>query len=169
VHELSIAVAVVEQVEEAAREQGRAVASLTLRIGELAGVVPEALDFSFGLAAEGTALAGARLLIETVEARGRCEGCGREAPTGMPPVLWCAGCGAPLALLGGRELEIVRVTLADGPAAGEADGPLDVTDGGTPDRKGGGPLDGEGADDGSRPAPAGPPVRDEETSHVPHR
>ncbi|MFI0961696.1 hydrogenase maturation nickel metallochaperone HypA [Streptomyces sp. NPDC021080] len=144
-HELSIAVAVVEQVEEAVREQGRAVASLTLRIGELAGVVPEALDFSFGLAAEGTALAGARLLIETVEARGRCEGCGREAATGMPPVLWCAGCGAPLTLLGGRELEIVRVTLADGP------------------------LNGKDADDGSRPAPSGPPVRDEEASHVPHR
>ncbi|MGQ4380056.1 hydrogenase maturation nickel metallochaperone HypA [Streptomyces sp. SAS_267] len=150
-HELSIAVAVVEQVEEAVREQGRAVASLTLRIGELAGVVPEALDFSFGLATEGTALAGARLLIETVEARGRCEGCGREASTGMPPVLWCAGCGRPLTLLSGRELEIVRVTLADGP--------LDAR--GTPD--------GKGADDGPRPAPSGPPVRDEEASHVPHR
>ncbi|MET7983628.1 MULTISPECIES: hydrogenase maturation nickel metallochaperone HypA [unclassified Streptomyces] len=144
-HELSIAVAVVEQVEEAVREQGRSVASLTLRIGELAGVVPEALDFSFGLAAEGTALAGARLLIDTVEARGRCEGCGREAPIGMPPVLWCAGCGTPLTLLAGRELEIVRVTLADGP------------------------RDGKGADDGPRAAPSGLPASDEEASHVPHR
>jgi hydrogenase nickel incorporation protein HypA/HybF len=144
-HELSIAVAVVEQVEEAVREQGRPVASLTLRIGELAGVVPEALDFSFGLAAEGTALAGARLLIETVDARGRCDGCGREAPTGMPPVLWCAGCGATLTLLSGRELEIVRVTLTDGPP------------------------DGKSAGDGPRAAPSGLPVRDEEASHVPHR
>jgi hydrogenase nickel incorporation protein HypA/HybF len=145
VHELSIAVAVVEQVEEAVREQGRAVASLTLRIGELAGVVPEALDFSFGLATEGTALAGARLLIETVDARGRCDGCGREAPTGMPPVLWCAGCGATLTLLSGRELEIVRVTLSDGPPHGKSAG------------------------DGPRAAPSGLPVRDEEASHVPHR
>ncbi|MET9898943.1 hydrogenase maturation nickel metallochaperone HypA [Streptomyces sp. NPDC006446] len=144
-HELSIAVAVVEQVEEALREQGGTVASLTLRIGELAGVVPEALDFSFGLATEGTALAGARLLIETVEARAHCDGCGREAPTGMPPVLWCAACGATLTLLSGRELEIVRVTLADGP------------------------LDAKSADDGPRATPAGLPTRDEETSHVPHR
>ncbi|WP_392970228.1 hydrogenase maturation nickel metallochaperone HypA [Streptomyces sp. LN245] len=158
-HELSIAVAVVEQVEEAVREQGRAVASLTLRIGELAGVVPEALDFSFGLATEGTALAGSRLLIETVEARGRCEGCGREAPTGMPPVLWCAGCGRPLTLLSGRELEIVRVTLADEP--------LDAW--GTVDGKRDGLPGGKGADDGPRPAPSGLPVRDEEASHVPHR
>ncbi|MFE2530217.1 hydrogenase maturation nickel metallochaperone HypA [Streptomyces sp. NPDC059371] len=162
-HELSIAVAVVEQVEEAVREQGRAVVSLTLRIGELAGVVPEALEFSFGLAAEGTALAGARLLIETVDARGRCEGCGREAPTGMPPVLWCAGCGAPLLLLGGRELEIVRVTLADGPP--DTNGPADAA----PDGKGVTGPGGKGADDGPRPAPSGLPVRDEEASHVPHR
>ncbi|MER5470761.1 hydrogenase maturation nickel metallochaperone HypA [Streptomyces sp. NPDC002935] len=144
-HELSIAVAVVEQVEEAVREQGRGVASLTLRIGELAGVVPEALDFSFGLATEGTALAGAHLVIETVEARAHCDGCGREAPTGMPPVLWCAVCGATLTLLRGRELEIVRVTLADGPP------------------------DGKGADDGPRATPAGLPTHDEEASHVPHR
>lgn len=144
VHELSIAVAVVEQVEEAVREQGGTVASLTLRIGELAGVVPEALDFSFGLATEGTALAGARLLIETVEARAHCDGCDREAPTGMPPVLWCAACGATLTLLSGRELEIVRVTLADGPP------------------------DGKSADGGPRAAPAGLPTHDEETSHVPH-
>ncbi|MGW3910440.1 hydrogenase maturation nickel metallochaperone HypA/HybF [Streptomyces sp. NPDC005070] len=162
-HELSIAVAVVEQVEEAVREQGRAVASLTLRIGELAGVVPEALEFSFGLATEGTALAGAHLLIETVDARGRCEGCGREAPTGMPPVLWCAGCGAPLTLLGGRELEIVRVTLADGPP--DMNGPADAA----PHGKGATGPDGKGTDDGPRPAPSGPPVRDEEASHVPHR
>jgi hydrogenase nickel incorporation protein HypA/HybF len=145
VHELSIAVAVVEQVEEAVRDQGRAVASLTLRIGELAGVVPEALDFAFALATEGTALAGARLLIDTVEGRGRCEGCGREAPTGMPPVLWCTGCGATLTLLGGRELEIVRVVLADGPPGAESAGA------------------------GPRPAVAGLPTRDEEAGHVPHR
>ncbi|MHB9849474.1 hydrogenase maturation nickel metallochaperone HypA [Streptomyces sp. Tue6028] len=144
-HELSIAVAVVEQVEEAVRGQGSAVESLTLRIGELAGVVPEALDFSFGLATEGTALAGARLLIETVEARARCDGCGREAPTGMPPVLWCADCGSTLTLLGGRELEIVRVVVADG-----------SPDGGTPHR-------------GPRAAPATGRTDDQETSHVPHR
>ncbi|MFJ6569629.1 hydrogenase maturation nickel metallochaperone HypA [Streptomyces sp. NPDC091292] len=109
-HELSLAMAVVDQVQEAVGADGR-VTSLTLRIGELAGVVPEALDFSFDLAADGTALAGARLLIETVEGRAHCDGCGRDVPTGMPPVLWCADCGANLTLLAGRELDIVSVVL----------------------------------------------------------
>ncbi|WP_432006174.1 hydrogenase maturation nickel metallochaperone HypA [Streptomyces parvus] len=117
-HELSIAMAVVDQVESAVREQeaeaGDArVRSLTLRVGELSGVVPEALDFSFGVAAQGTVLADARLLIETVEGRARCEECGRDTATGMPPDLWCGACSRAMSLTGGRELEIVRVVLED--------------------------------------------------------
>ncbi|MFJ7063312.1 hydrogenase maturation nickel metallochaperone HypA [Streptomyces microflavus] len=115
-HELSIALAVVDQVDGALRERGAErvpVRSLTLRVGELSGVVPEALDFSFGVAAEGTALADARLLIETVEGRARCEGCGRDTATGMPPDLWCGACEQAMSLTGGRELEIARVVLDD--------------------------------------------------------
>ncbi|WP_433406266.1 hydrogenase maturation nickel metallochaperone HypA [Streptomyces sp. CA-146814] len=116
VHELSIATAVVDQVESALRERGAQrvpVRSLTLRVGELSGVVPEALDFSFGVAAEGTSLADARLLIETVEGRARCESCGRDTATGMPPDLWCTACEQAMSLTGGRELEIARVVLED--------------------------------------------------------
>ncbi|MFD4028578.1 hydrogenase maturation nickel metallochaperone HypA [Streptomyces sp. NPDC058576] len=115
-HELSIAMAVVDQVESAVDEQdpgGARVRSLTLRVGELSGVVPEALDFSFGVAAQGTVLADARLLIETVEGRARCEDCGRDTATGMPPDLWCAHCARAMSLTGGRELEIARVVLED--------------------------------------------------------
>ncbi|MFJ4963876.1 hydrogenase nickel incorporation protein [Streptomyces sp. ADI96-02] len=139
-HELSIATAVVDQVESAVRDRAEhaTVRSLTLRVGELSGVVPEALDFSFGVAAEGTVLADARLLIETVEGRARCEGCGRDTATGMPPDLWCGTCERAMTLTGGRELEIARVVLDDGT-------------GQPPDRD------------------ADAPVRDEEASHVPHR
>ncbi|MDX3850107.1 hydrogenase maturation nickel metallochaperone HypA [Streptomyces sp. AK02-01A] len=125
-HELSIAMAVVTQVEEAVHAHGGGrVASLRLRIGELAGVVPEALRFSFGLASEGTVLAGARLDIDTVPGRARCTGCGRESDVGMPPVLWCDGCARPLEeLLSGRELEIAGVVLhgpSDAPHAVNGD------------------------------------------------
>jgi hydrogenase nickel incorporation protein HypA/HybF len=114
-HELSLATAVVDEVNPLAGTD--VVRSITLRIGELAAVVPEALEFAFALAAEGTALAGAELLIDTVEGRARCDGCGREGPTGMPPVLWCDKCAQPLVLLSGRELEIVRLVTGPGPAA----------------------------------------------------
>jgi hydrogenase nickel incorporation protein HypA/HybF len=117
-HELSIATAVVDEVCPLAGEE--VVRSVTLRIGELAAVVPEALEFAFAVAAEGTALADAELRIDTVEGRARCDGCGHEGPTGMPPVLWCEACARPLVLLSGRELEIVRLVTDPGPGPAPA-------------------------------------------------
>jgi hydrogenase nickel incorporation protein HypA/HybF len=119
VHEMSIAMAVVEQVEEAARSAGaESVDSVRLRIGELAGVVGEALRFSFGLACEGTLLAGAELVTEVVPGRARCRDCGARWRTGMPPTLCCAACGGPACeLLAGQELEIADVRWVEGPAA----------------------------------------------------
>lgn len=115
-HELSIAAAVVESAEDVAREQGAGpVERVTLRIGELAGVVADALRFSFGLVAEGTAVDGAELVIEEVPARARCggaDGCGTEFAVGSPPALWCPRCERPAAeLLTGRELELAEVRV----------------------------------------------------------
>ncbi|MFF1838813.1 hydrogenase maturation nickel metallochaperone HypA [Streptomyces sp. NPDC058231] len=117
-HEMSIAMAVVDQVEEAARAGGAtSVGSVRLQVGELAGVVPDALSFCFGLACEGTVLEGAELLVDAVAARARCEPCADEWAVGMPPQLCCPACGEATAeLLSGRELQIVSVHWQDGPA-----------------------------------------------------
>ena len=67
-HELSIAVSIVEVVEEeAARNNATRVQSVRLRLGLLAGVAKEALLFSYGIACEGTPLEGSRLLIDEAE------------------------------------------------------------------------------------------------------
>ncbi|OKK22146.1 hydrogenase nickel incorporation protein HypA [Streptomyces sp. CB00455] len=118
-HEMSIAMAVVGQVEEAARAGGAsAVTAVRLQIGELAGVVPDALAFCFELACAGTVLEGAALDTQTVAARARCGACAREWPTGMPPGLCCPDCGraTDVELLAGRELQIVSVDWEDAPA-----------------------------------------------------
>ncbi|CAM5559508.1 hydrogenase maturation nickel metallochaperone HypA [Streptomyces aurantiogriseus] len=113
-HELSIATAIVEQAGELARADGTdAVSAVTVRVGELAGVVPEALDFAFEVAREGTALATARLVVERVPARAWCEPCAEEFPVGMPPFFWCPDCDRPAPTLrSGRELQIVGVEAA---------------------------------------------------------
>ena len=61
-HELAIATSVVDAV--CARAGDRRVHVVTLRIGALTAVVPDALRFSFELAAEGTVASAARLAIE---------------------------------------------------------------------------------------------------------
>ncbi|WP_405997124.1 hydrogenase maturation nickel metallochaperone HypA [Streptomyces sp. NBC_00829] len=116
-HEMSIALAVVGQVEQAAAEAGdvTAVTSVRLQVGELAGVVPDALSFCFELACAGTVLEGAELVTESVPGRARCAPCADEWAVGMPPQLCCPGCGEATAeLLAGRELQIVSVHWEDG-------------------------------------------------------
>ncbi|MFF3558168.1 hydrogenase maturation nickel metallochaperone HypA/HybF [Streptomyces tsukubensis] len=119
-HEMSIAVAVVDQVSRAAAEHGaRSVTAVRLDVGELAGVVPAALDFCWDLACEGTALAGAVLSARTVTARARCVPCAVEWAPGLPPDLGCPGCGGGrVELLTGRELQIRGVDWADAPGPG---------------------------------------------------
>jgi hydrogenase nickel incorporation protein HypA/HybF len=117
-HEMSIALEVVERVADAGRPSGAgAVEEVRLRVGELAGVVADSLDFCFSLACAGSALEGARLVTEFVPGRARCGPCGTRWETGMPPRLCCPRCdGAGVELVSGRELQIVSVRWADGPA-----------------------------------------------------
>lgn len=117
-HEMSIALAVIDQVRERAGAQGAVgVRSVRLLVGELAGVVPDALAFSFDLACAGTLLDGAELHTETVPGLARCEPCADQWPVGMPPDLCCPRCGRAAArLLSGRELQIAGVQWRHAPA-----------------------------------------------------
>ncbi|GAA1014889.1 hydrogenase maturation nickel metallochaperone HypA [Streptomyces thermogriseus] len=117
-HELSIATAIVERVDEIARAEGtESVSAVTVRVGELSGVVPDALSFAFEVAREGTALAGARLVVEQVTAYAYCVPCDQEFPVGMPPFFWCPHCDRPSQdLRSGRELEITRIEPGPVPA-----------------------------------------------------
>ena len=117
-HELSIATALVEQAEQVARRHGDArVAAVRVRVGELAGVVPDALRFSFQLARQGTAVGAALLLVEDVPGVARCAPCDTTFAVGTPPFLWCPQCDTPTsAVVSGRELEITAVELDEGAA-----------------------------------------------------
>jgi hydrogenase nickel incorporation protein HypA/HybF len=73
-HELSLVQGVVEICEQ--HSGGRRVLEVTLEIGALSGVVPEALEFCFDAATRDSLLEGARLVIERVPATGFCSICG---------------------------------------------------------------------------------------------
>ena len=67
-HELSIALSIVDGAAEELHRRGLAHASAVyLRVGRLAGVDKEALLFSYGIASQDTPLAAARLVIEDVD------------------------------------------------------------------------------------------------------
>jgi len=69
-HELSIAIGLVELASEEAARQGHVrVDTLYVRLGARSGVVSSALRFSFDVAASGTAIEGAVIEIEEVAGR----------------------------------------------------------------------------------------------------
>jgi len=81
VHELSIAMSIVELAqEEAERRGGFQVSAIHLRLGPLSGVVKDALLSAYELACEGTPLAGSRLQIEDVPIIVYCPRCADRRP-----------------------------------------------------------------------------------------
>ena len=67
-HELSIALSIIEGVEEElTRHEGARASVVYLRLGPLSGVVKEALLFSWDVACEGTLLEGTKLEIDELE------------------------------------------------------------------------------------------------------
>ena len=68
-HELSIAMRLVELVEDQLKGEppGALVCAVDIRIGDLSSVVPEALQFAWEPATDGTRLAGATLRISRTE------------------------------------------------------------------------------------------------------
>lgn len=111
-HELSIALSMIEQIEEeTARHGGSAVETIYVRLGVLSGVDGEALRFAYEVAAEGTPLAAARLEIEAVALLVRCPQCG-ESHRPPPHNILCPRCVWPeQEILEGRELEVRALEL----------------------------------------------------------
>lgn len=108
-HELAITQGVVDAVTE--RTGSARVATVSLRVGRLSGVVPDAMRFCFDLVTAGTPLEGAELQIVQPEGRARCRVCGTEFV--VADLILLCGCGsADVELTAGRELAVASVELA---------------------------------------------------------
>jgi hydrogenase nickel incorporation protein HypA/HybF len=114
-HELSIAMSIVEMAGEEAERHGAAqVQAVHLRLGKLSGVVKEALLSSYQMACECTALEGSQLLIEEVPVEVFCPKC--DAPRLVQSIQWfcCPECGTPTpTVLHGKELEVVALEIRE--------------------------------------------------------
>jgi hydrogenase nickel incorporation protein HypA/HybF len=112
-HELSIAMSMIEMAEEeAARRGGAVVSAIHLKLGDLSGVVKEALLFSYEVVCQGTPLEGSRLVIEEVGVVVYCPACRRETALLSLQQFCCAVCHAPTSqVVRGRELEVVALEI----------------------------------------------------------
>ncbi|MEO8678095.1 MAG: hydrogenase maturation nickel metallochaperone HypA [Vicinamibacterales bacterium] len=113
-HELGIATSILDIVQQyVPAERAGLVRLVHVRVGEMAGVVPETLAFCFSVATEGTPYRSAVLAIEQVPMMGRCKDCGATL-TMSTPTFWCPECNSPrVQLTSGRELDVLDVELDD--------------------------------------------------------
>jgi len=106
-HEIGMCESVLAAVER--RAAGRPVAGLTVRVGALLRVVPEAFAQSFELVAAGSVADGATPELVIVPVRGRCDSCGAtfESHDAVPV---CPACGSvTVTRTGGDELVLESI------------------------------------------------------------
>jgi hydrogenase nickel incorporation protein HypA/HybF len=117
VHELAVAQALVEQVEAVIRQHGASSVSLIrVRIGPLAGVVPELLGSAFPLAAAGSRMERAVLDLVAAPIKVRCQTCGAETEAAMNRLV-CGACGDwHTQIVSGDELLLESVELETAPS-----------------------------------------------------
>ena len=109
-HELSIALAILDLAAEEAGRRGGRVVAVHLRLGPLSGVVKEALVSAYDLAREATPSAAA-LVVEEVPVVAWCPACAAERRPAFPE-LCCPACGTPTPdVRAGRELEVVALEI----------------------------------------------------------
>jgi len=112
-HELSIALSIVELAAEEAERRGAVrIDAVHLRLGDMSGVVKESLLFSYDLACEGTPLEGSSLVIEEVPVMVYCPACGVETNPPSIKSLCCPVCETPTTqVTRGKEIEVVALEI----------------------------------------------------------
>jgi hydrogenase nickel incorporation protein HypA/HybF len=114
-HELSIVSSVVDSVVESlGHYPGARVLEVRLRVGALAAVIEDSLQFCYGIATEGTELEGSRLVVHIVPVSVHCGTCGMDGAVESLQSFRCPHCGKPASeIREGRELEIESIEIEE--------------------------------------------------------
>ena len=112
-HELSIAMSIVDMAqEESSRRGGVPIRAVHLKLGPLSGVMKNALFASYEMACEHTALEGSRLIVEEVPVLVFCPHCNGQRPIHSLQSFCCAECGALTGdVVQGKELLVVGLEV----------------------------------------------------------
>lgn len=113
-HELSIAQSLLEILRQHVPSADLPhVRVVRVKVGAMAGVIPDSLAFSFTALTSDTPLRGARLEIVHIPFTIRCRECGATSAPDLGIAL-CPFCGsASTEIIAGTELQFTEIELAD--------------------------------------------------------
>lgn len=114
-HELSVCIGLLEQVERIARDrEGMTVSRIVIKLGPLSGVEPQLLRHAYPLAAAGSVAEHAELSIDASDVVVHCSQCGADSHV-APNRLLCSTCGDfRTRIVTGDEMILERVELTRG-------------------------------------------------------
>jgi hydrogenase nickel incorporation protein HypA/HybF len=107
-HELGITRNIVSIVSE--RAHGAKVTDVTVEIGKLSAIMPDAVRFCFDVVSQGTSLEGATLHIREIPGQASCHTCGITFP--LEALYHSCPCGSrDITRLSGEELNIKDMVI----------------------------------------------------------
>ena len=119
-HELSIAMGIVDAALDEAQRRSVKVSAVHLRLGALSGVVKDALLFSYEVACQDTLLEGSQLIVEDLPVVVFCPRCQEKRELESVQLFQCPVCGTPtMDVRQGKELEVFALEVEEG--AGDAE------------------------------------------------
>lgn len=111
-HELSIAESILDIINQnVPTEELGNVRAVNLKVGAMAGVVCESLEFSFQALTAGTPLAKSSLSIDHIPFQIHCASCNKTLQSQFGMAV-CPGCsGTETRVISGTELQVVSIDL----------------------------------------------------------
>jgi len=113
-HEMSLAVSIIDlAVEAAVKEGGRQVSEIEIEVGNMAGVMSDSLEFCLEAAARSTIVEGAGFRLFLVKASGECIVCKSvfEVDSFFAECPHCKEAGVKIS--GGQDLKIRALTIEE--------------------------------------------------------
>jgi hydrogenase nickel incorporation protein HypA/HybF len=127
-HELSIAMSILDVAGEEAERRGVQVLAVRLKLGPLSGVIKEALLSAYDMAREDSLLPESELIIEEVPIVVHCPNCEKDVPAESIQQICCSVCGTPTPdVVSGRELEVTGLEVRDLPSEDQSVRPVAET------------------------------------------
>jgi hydrogenase nickel incorporation protein HypA/HybF len=111
-HELSVCLSLLEQVQAIAAERGAShVTRIELKVGPLSGVESDLLRNAWPMASAGTIAVDAEFIIEEADITVRCDACGTDTAAKANRLV-CGDCGDfRTTVISGDEMILQRIEL----------------------------------------------------------
>lgn len=111
-HEMSIAQSLIDIIrQEMTKHDVTVLKSVRLNIGQLTAIVPDSLSFCFDVITSGTDLEGAKLIMDVIPLRGKCNACGETFPI-QDYVFECPHCNSTaIQTISGQDLSIAEMEV----------------------------------------------------------